>query len=90
MGLTLRKNDPVIVTAGAERGKKGKILRVDLEKSRAYIEGVRVLKRFVRKSRKNPQGGRRHQASRRSGEGTRDDHGPETRHRARQEIDFQF
>ena len=53
----LRRNDTVIVIAGRERGKTGKILRVDRPKLRAYVEGIRLIKKHVKKSPKNQQGG---------------------------------
>ncbi len=57
MGLGIRKNDLVVVLAGRSRGKKGKVLGINAAKNRAMIEGVNLIKRYVRKTRKNPQGG---------------------------------
>lgn len=57
MSLGIRKNDQVIVLTGKARGKKGKVVRLDFAKNRAFIEGVNLIKRFSRKTRKNPQGG---------------------------------
>ena len=57
MSLRLRKNDTVVVLKGRANGKRGKILRVDVDKQRAYVEGVNLVKRFTKKTRKNPQGG---------------------------------
>lgn len=57
MALTIRKGDMVVVISGKEKGKKGRILRLSIDGSRAYIEGVNLMKRFARKTRQNPQGG---------------------------------
>lgn len=57
MGLSIRKGDSVVIISGKEKGKRGKVLRLSPDGSRAYIEGVNLVKRFVRKTRQNPQGG---------------------------------
>lgn len=57
MALTIRKGDTVVVISGKEKGKRGKILRLSIDGTRAYIEGVNLMKRFARKTRQNPQGG---------------------------------
>jgi large subunit ribosomal protein L24 len=44
----IRKNDVVIVISGKDRGKEGKVLRVDPEKQRAYVEGLNIIKRHQR------------------------------------------
>ncbi|MCL6612218.1 MAG: 50S ribosomal protein L24 [Peptococcaceae bacterium] len=53
----VRKGDTVLVTTGKDKGKKGKIISVDPEKSRVIIEGVNIVKRHARPTRKVPQGG---------------------------------
>ena len=55
-GLHVKKGDEVVVIAGAEKGKRGKILAIATKKSRALVEGVRMIKRHVRKSQDHPQG----------------------------------
>ena len=55
MSLRIRKNDQVIVLKGREKGKKGRVMR--LAGTRAYLEGINLVKKFARKTRKNPQGG---------------------------------
>lgn len=57
MSLSIRKGDSVVVMSGKEKGKRGKVLRLNPDGTRAYIEGVNLVKRFVRKTRQNPQGG---------------------------------
>ncbi len=53
----VRKGDTVLVTTGKDKGKKGKVISVDPEKSRVIIDGVNVVKRHTRPTQKMPQGG---------------------------------
>jgi large subunit ribosomal protein L24 len=46
--LKIRSNDRVKVTAGKDRGKTGKVLRVEPSKERLYVEGLNMVKRAVR------------------------------------------
>ena len=57
MKTKLRKNDQVLVISGREKGKRGKVLRLDHEKGRVLIEGVNMVKKAMRKTQKRPQGG---------------------------------
>jgi large subunit ribosomal protein L24 len=56
MKLHLKKGDEVVVLAGAERGKRGKVISVSSKNNRAIVEGVKMIKRHTRKSQENPQG----------------------------------
>lgn len=58
MAARIRRNDEVIVIAGAHKGERGKVLRVDPGKDLVVVEGVNMVYRHVRPSRRNPQGGR--------------------------------
>ena len=58
MAARVRKDDIVEVVAGAHRGARGKVLRGDPHKQRVVVEGVNMVYRHVRRSRKHPQGGR--------------------------------
>jgi len=58
MALRIRKNDIVQVICGDHRGAKGKVLRVDPRKQQVVVEGVNIVYRHVRPTRRNPQGGR--------------------------------
>jgi large subunit ribosomal protein L24 len=58
MAVRVRKNDLVEVISGDHRGARGKILRIDRDKQRVVVEGVNIVFRHVRPTRKNPQGGR--------------------------------
>jgi large subunit ribosomal protein L24 len=53
----VRKGDTVVVIAGKEKGKRGKVLRVDHKKNRVVIERVMMVKRHTKPSQQNPQGG---------------------------------
>lgn len=55
--LHIRKGDTVVVLAGADKGKKGKVLKVLVDKNRAIVEGVRLVSKSTKPSAKNPQGG---------------------------------
>ena len=55
--LHIKKGDTVIVLAGEDKGKTGKVLKVDVDKQRAIVEGVNVVKKSAKLSAKNPQGG---------------------------------
>lgn len=52
----VKKGDQVVVIAGTERGKRGKIIEVLRDKQRAIVEGVRMIKRHTRKNQAQPQG----------------------------------
>jgi large subunit ribosomal protein L24 len=56
--MWIRANDSVIVIAGADRGTRGKVLRVDHESGKVVVEGVSRVYKHVRRSQRNPQGGR--------------------------------
>ncbi len=52
----VKKNDEVVVIAGAEKGKRGRIIAVTGKKQRVIVEGVRMIKRHMRKSQQYPNG----------------------------------
>ena len=52
----IKKGDEVVVIAGTEKGKRGKIIEVIRGKQRAIVEGVKMIKRHTRKSQQHPQG----------------------------------
>src|SRR3954470_23251062 len=54
--LHVRKGDNVEVISGNFRGSSGKVLEVVARKQRVLIEGVRLIKRHLKKSQDNPQG----------------------------------
>lgn len=55
--VKLKKEDSVRVIAGRERGKTGRVLRVDRDKGRVYIHGVNMVKKAVKKRKQNDRGG---------------------------------
>lgn len=55
--LFIRKNDLISVTAGKDKGKTGKVLKVDSKNMRLTVEGINVVKKHVKPSQTNPQGG---------------------------------
>lgn len=52
----VKKNDEVVVIAGADKGKRGRIIAVAPKKQRVIIEGVHMIKRHMRKSQEYPNG----------------------------------
>jgi large subunit ribosomal protein L24 len=52
----VKKGDEVVVIAGTERGKRGKIIEVLRGKGRVIVEGVKMIKKHTRKSPAHPQG----------------------------------
>jgi len=55
--LHIKKGDTVYVNSGDNRGRQGKVLKVDVEKQRAIVEGVNLCKKATKPNAKNPQGG---------------------------------
>lgn len=54
--LHVKKGEEVVVIAGSERGKRGKIISVDPAKQRVIVEGLKMIKKHTRKSQQNPNG----------------------------------
>ena len=48
MAAKIRRDDEVVVTGGKDRGKTGRVLRVDPKKERVYVEGLNIIKRHQR------------------------------------------
>ena len=48
MGLRIKTDDEVLVISGKDRGKKGKVLRVDPKKNKVFVEGLNIVKRHQR------------------------------------------
>jgi large subunit ribosomal protein L24 len=47
-GMRIRKDDNVVVIAGKEKGKTGRVLRTEPGRSRLYVEGLNMVKRHTR------------------------------------------
>jgi large subunit ribosomal protein L24 len=58
MARHIKSGDQVVVIAGADKGKVGRVLRVIREKDRVVVEGINRVWKHVRPSRRYPQGGR--------------------------------
>lgn len=56
MKFHVKKGDEVVVISGADKGKRGKVITVSGKKQRLIVEGVRMIKRHMRKSQQHPQG----------------------------------
>jgi large subunit ribosomal protein L24 len=55
--LHVKKDDLVMIVAGKEKGKSGKVLRVMPEKGRVLVESLNLMKRHTRPSQANQAGG---------------------------------
>ena len=55
--MHVKKGDTVMVLSGKEKGKSGKILKVNPEKQTVVVERVNFIKRHSRATQKAPQGG---------------------------------
>ena len=55
--ILIKKDDKVKVIAGKDKGKIGKVLKVDRKKNRLLIEKINLTKRHAKPSAKNKQGG---------------------------------
>ena len=55
--MKIRKNDNVIVLAGKDRNKTGKVEKVFPAESRVVVTGVNVYKKSVKPTRRAPKGG---------------------------------
>ena len=58
MARHIKAGDTVVVVAGADKGKTGKVLRVLTDKDRVVVEGINRVWKHVRPSQQSPQGGR--------------------------------
>jgi len=52
----VKKGDQVVVLAGKEKGKSGKIIHVMTDKQRVVVEGLQMIKKHTKKSQQNPNG----------------------------------
>jgi large subunit ribosomal protein L24 len=52
----VKKGEEVVVIAGAEKGKRGKVISIESKKQRVIVEGVKMIKKHMRKSQDQPQG----------------------------------
>ncbi|HAO92884.1 MAG: 50S ribosomal protein L24 [Deltaproteobacteria bacterium GWC2_56_8] len=57
MSLRIRKEDQIMVIAGKEKGKTGKVMRVQPDKGKVFVEKVNMVKRHQKPTAKYKQGG---------------------------------
>ena len=55
--LHIRKNDIVKILAGKEKGKVGRVLKVDRDEQKVFVEKINMVKRHSKPGKVNPQGG---------------------------------
>ena len=55
--MKLKTGDKVVVIAGKDKGKEGKILHVDRKNNRVIVEGVNMISKHTKTSMQNQQGG---------------------------------
>jgi large subunit ribosomal protein L24 len=52
----IKKGDEAVVIAGAEKGKRGRVIAILAKKQRVIVEGAGMIKKHMRKSQQYPQG----------------------------------
>ncbi len=55
--MKIKKNDKVKVISGKDKGKIGVILRVDRKNERVLVEGINIIKKHLKPTQANPDGG---------------------------------
>jgi large subunit ribosomal protein L24 len=55
--MNLRRGDSVVVVAGKDKGKRGKVLRLLTKKNRVVIERINMVKKHTRPTQASPRGG---------------------------------
>ena len=58
MAARIKKGDVVVVISGGDKGKTGKVLEISAKHDRVIVEGINRVWKHLRKSERNPQGGR--------------------------------
>ena len=57
MGMRLKQDDRVVVIAGRDKGRQGRVLKVIRDEDRVIVEGINVVRRHTRPTPQNPEGG---------------------------------
>lgn len=57
MASKIKRNDKVIILAGKDKGKEGRVLSVDHKNSKVIVEGRNMIKKSSKPNQNNPQGG---------------------------------
>src|SRR5262249_35352554 len=56
--MFIKKDDTVEVMAGGDKGKRGRVLKVDPTNGKVLVEGINKVYRHLKPNRRNQQGGR--------------------------------
>ena len=56
--MYLKRNDLVIVISGASKNETGRVIRIDTETDRVWVQGLNMRYKHIRGSQENPKGGR--------------------------------
>lgn len=59
MAQNLKAGDKVVIIAGDNKGKSGKIVKMDIKGHKAMVEGIEVRERHLKKTQFNPAGGKK-------------------------------
>lgn len=59
MAQNLKTGDKVVIIAGNNKGKSGKIVKMDVKGHKAMVEGIEVRERHLKKTQFNPAGGKK-------------------------------
>ena len=57
MASKIKRGDRVIITAGKDKGKEGKVLSVNQKSEKVIVEGANMMKKHRKRNQQNPQGG---------------------------------
>ena len=55
--LRIKKDDQIVVTVGKDKGKTGRVLKVNWKKDSVLVENINMVKKSNKKTQENPQGG---------------------------------
>jgi len=55
--IHLRKGDEIVVLSGKDKGRRGKVQRINKNKGLVLVEGINLVKKHARPTKTNPQGG---------------------------------
>lgn len=55
--LKIKKNDTVAIITGKEQGKTGRVIKIDKEKGRIFVEGRNMVKKAMKQKKQNQKGG---------------------------------
>ena len=59
MAQNLKTGDKVVIISGDNKGKTGKIVKMDVKNHKALIEDIEIRERHLRKTQYNPAGGKK-------------------------------